>query len=404
MKDSYECNDVDKYQEETAMSTLKHALQHHLFTNDSATYRDYLQQLAERAEVGLDGVRPWDMTVHNDRLWRRIISEGSLGAGEAYMDGWWDCKALDEFFARIIRAGIDREVISLGNLRLVLSAKLQNLQTPQRAISVAHKHYDLSTELYRAMLDERMIYSCGYWHSASSLDEAQEAKLSLICRKLGLEPGMRLLDIGCGWGGAARYAAENFGVRVTGITVSEEQHRMAEKICQGLPVEILVADYRALEGQFDRIMSIGMFEHVGYKNYRTYFQKALDLLTPDGLFLLHTIGSNRSGSITDPWIEKYIFPNSMLPSAAQITRALEGLFVIEDWHGFGADYDRTLMSWHANLERNWNKLDAVFDERFHRMWTYYLMGSAGTFRARSNQLWQLLLSPKGIPGGWKTVR
>ena len=302
MKDSYECNDVDKYQEETAMSTLKHALQHHLFTNDSATYRHYLQHLAERADVGLDGVRPWDMTVHNDRLWRRIISEGSLGAGEAYMDGWWDCKALDEFFARIIRAGIDREVISLGNLRLVLSAKLQNLQTPQRAISVAHKHYDLSTELYRAMLDERMIYSCGYWDSASSLDEAQEAKLSLICRKLGLEPGMRLLDIGCGWGGAARYAAENFGVRVTGITVSEEQHRMAEKICQGLPVEILVADYRALEGQFDRIMSIGMFEHVGYKNYSTYFRKVLDLLTPDGLFLLHTIGSNRSRSTTDPWI------------------------------------------------------------------------------------------------------
>lgn len=386
------------------MSTLRHALQHHLFPNDSATYREYLQHLATGADVAFDGVRPWDMMVHDDRLWRRIVSEGSLGAGEAYMDGWWDCRSLDEFFARILRAGIDREVISINNLRLVLSARLQNLQTPQRAASVAHRHYDLSTDLYRAMLDKRMIYSCGYWTSASNLDEAQEAKLSLVCRKLGLEPGMRLLDIGCGWGGAARYAAENFGVEVTGITVSQEQHRIAEETCRGLPVNIQVADYRTLNGQFDRIMSIGMFEHVGYKNYRTYFRKALDLLTPDGLFLLHTIGSNRSRSITDPWIEKYIFPNSMLPSAVQITRALEGSFVIEDWHGFGVDYDRTLMSWHQNLERNWSSLDANFDKRFRRMWTYYLLCSAGAFRARSNQLWQLLLSPNGVPGGWKTVR
>ncbi|MGQ7846028.1 cyclopropane fatty acyl phospholipid synthase [Granulosicoccus sp. 3-233] len=386
------------------MSTLRHALQQHLFTSDSATYRDYLQQLAERADIGLEGVRPWDMTVHNDGLWRRIVSEGSLGAGEAYMDGWWDCRALDELFARILRAGIDREMVSLNNLRLVLSARLQNLQTPRRAVSVAHKHYDLSSELYRAMLDNRMIYSCGYWHQATSLDEAQEAKLSLVCRKLDLQPGMRLLDIGCGWGGAARYAAENFGVQVTGITVSHEQARVAEATCEGLPVEIRVADYRTMDGQFDRIMSIGMFEHVGYKNYRTYFRKALNLLSPDGLFLLHTIGSNLSRSITDPWIEKYIFPNSMLPSAVQITRALEGLFVIEDWHGFGADYDRTLMSWHANLQGNWTRLSPSFDERFRRMWTYYLLCSAGAFRARSNQLWQWLLSPKGIPGGWKTVR
>ncbi len=386
------------------MSTLRHALQHHLFPNDFATYRDYLQQLAAGADVEFNGIRPWDMMVHDERLWRRIVSQGSLGAGEAYMDGWWDCKRLDELFARLIRAGIDREVISINNLRLVLSAKLQNLQTPQRARSVAHRHYDLSTDLYRAMLDKRMIYSCGYWESASSLDEAQEAKLSLVCRKLGLEPGMRLLDIGCGWGGAARYAAENFGVEVTGITVSQEQHRIAEETCRGLPVDIQVTDYRTLSGQYDRIMSIGMFEHVGYKNYKTYFSKALDLLTPDGLFLLHTIGTNRSGSITDPWIEKYIFPNSMLPSAAQITRALEGLFVIEDWHGFGVDYDRTLMAWHQNLQRRWSSLDAAFDRRFRRMWNYYLMCSAGAFRARSNQLWQLLLSPKGIPGGWKTVR
>jgi cyclopropane-fatty-acyl-phospholipid synthase len=332
------------------------------------------------------------------------MSNGSLGAGEAYMDGWWDCARLDMLFDRILRSGVDRAVQSIGDLQLILSARLQNMQTPARADAVAHTHYNLSPELYRAMLDTRMIYSCGYWPEASDLDQAQEAKLHLICRKLELQPGMTLLDIGCGWGGAAKFAAENYGVSVTGITVSSEQARIAVNTCRGLPIEILVSDYRSLTGQFDRIMSIGMFEHVGYKNYRTYFRIARELLNPEGLFLLHTIGSNTSNLSTDTWIEKYIFPNSMLPSPAQVTKAIESFFVIEDWHNFGADYDRTLMCWHNNITGAWQDLSANYDERFQRMWQYYLMSSAGSFRSRTNQLWQILLSPSGLPGGWTSVR
>ena len=386
------------------MTTLRFALQHRFLHNDSATYREYLQRLADRADVRFDGSRPWDMKIHDERLWHRIVSDGSLGLGEAYMDGWWDCAALDDFFTHVLRSGIEREVRSLGSIQLMLKAKLQNLQTPRRATDVAHRHYDLSLDLYRSMLDKQLIYSCGYWNTATDLDMAQEAKLSLICRKLALEPGMRILDIGCGWGGAARYAAETYGVTVKGITISEEQAHIARQTCAGLPVDIEVQDYRSLSGKYDRIMSIGMFEHVGYKNYRTYFEKARELLKPDGLFLLHTIGSNTSRRITDAWIEKYIFPNSMLPSAAQITQALENRFVIEDWHNFGPDYDKTLMCWHANFERQWTSLSGSFDERFRRMWNYYLLSSAATFRVRSSQLWQVLLSPRGIPGGWKTVR
>jgi len=367
-------------------------------------YRDHLSAIAAQADIQFNGDRPWDLIIHDDRTYQRILSNGSLGAGEAYMDGWWDCERLDMLFDRILRFQVNRSFQSINDLQLVLSARLQNLQKPARAGAVARTHYDLSPELYLAMLDKRMIYSCGYWPNAQDLDQAQEAKLDLICRKLGLQAGMTLLDIGCGWGGAARFAAQNYGVSVTGITISSEQARIAVDTCQGLPVKIIVGDYRSLTGHFDRIMSIGMFEHVGYKNYRTYFKIARKLLDPEGLFLLHTIGSNESNLSTDTWIEKYIFPNSMLPSPAQITAAIESYFVMEDWHNFGADYDRTLMSWHDNIERAWNRLPVNYDERFRRMWRYYLLSSAGSFRSRDNQLWQILLSPNGLSDGWTSVR
>jgi len=249
-----------------------------------------------------------------------------------------------------------------------------------------------------------MIYSCGYWQDATTLDAAQEAKLDLVCRKLGLAPGMRVLDIGCGWGGTAKFAAERYGVSVVGATVSAEQARHARTLCAGLDVEILLEDYRALRGTFDRVLSIGMFEHVGVKNYATFMRAVRARLADDGLFLLHTIGANRSTRKNDPWTERYIFPNSMLPSARQIAAAVEGVFVLEDWHGFGPDYDRTLMAWHANVERAWPDLPARYDERFRRMWRYFLLSSAGGFRARQNQLWQLVLSPHGVPGGYRAPR
>jgi len=237
-----------------------------------------------------------------------------------------------------------------------------------------------------------------------TLDDAQEAKLELICRKLGLQTGMKLLDIGCGWGSLATYAAERYGVEVVGITVSSEQVDMARKLCAGMPVEIRLQDYRDVNEQFDRIVSVGMFEHVGYKNYRTYMQVVRRCLNDEGLMLLHTIGGNRPTRSVDPWIDKYIFPNGMLPSIGQLGRAIEGLFVMEDWHNFSADYDRTLMEWSRNLEANWGRLKNDYDERFHRMWKYYLLLCAGAFRARGNQLWQIVLSPKGVIGGLTSVR
>ena len=366
--------------------------------------RKRAEALLAFAGVRIAGGRPWDITVHDERLFSRVMAEGSLGLGESYMDGWWDSDRLDEFFHRVLSADLETRIVPWKDLLGVAWAQLMNLQRPGRAFIVGRRHYDLGNELFARMLDGRLIYSCGYWKDAATLDAAQEAKLDLVCRKLGLRPGMRLLDIGCGWGGTARFAAERYGVSVVGITVSAEQAALARQACRGLDIEIRVQDYRALEGIFDRVVSIGMFEHVGVKNYRTYFEVVRRHLAEDGLFLLHTIGSNRSLRKNDPWTERYIFPNSMLPSARQIAAALEGVFVLEDWHGFGPDYDRTLMAWHANVERHWPELAGRYDERFHRMWTYFLLSSAGGFRARKNQLWQLVLSPRGVPGGYRAPR
>jgi cyclopropane-fatty-acyl-phospholipid synthase len=281
---------------------------------------------------------------------------------------------------------------------------LLNLQRRSRAFQIGERHYDIGHDLFSHMLDKRLIYSCGYWKNASTLDEAQEAKLDLVCRKLHLTPGMRVLDIGCGWGGTAKFAAERYGVEVVGVTVSEEQANFAKELCRGSPVEIRLQDYRDVVGTFDRVLSLGMFEHVGPKNYLTFMSIARNSLADTGLFLLHTIGRNRSGSTTDPWLERYIFPNSMLPSARQICGAIEGSFVLEDWHNFGADYDKTLLNWCDKFDENWDALKRHYDQRFYRMWKYYLLSSAGAFRARKSQLWQLVLSPQGVPGGYRSPR
>lgn len=365
------------------------------------SFQRRIESLLEGADVDIDGNRPWDLQVKNPHLFQRVLAKGSLGFGEAYMDGWWSSESVDQLLTRLIRAGIDRQVGSLVVMYDALRAKLSNRQSRRRSYQVGEQHYNIGNDLYQAMLDRRMIYSCGYWQDATSLDQAQEDKLDLTCRKLLLQKGQRVLDIGCGWGGTARFMAERYQVEVVGVTISKAQAEFARYNCAGLPVEIRLQDYRELGGHFDRIISIGMFEHVGPKNYRTYFNKVADLLSEEGLFLLHTIGSNRSALRTDPWIERYIFPNGVLPSPAQITRAIEGRFVLEDWHSFGADYDRTLMAWHDNFNNAWPELSGRYDDRFRRMWNYYLNCSAASFRARENQLWQLVLSPKGVPGGWR---
>ncbi|GAB3092208.1 cyclopropane fatty acyl phospholipid synthase [Lysobacter terrae] len=368
--------------------------------------RHRLERLLALADVRIDGDRDWDLQMHDPRVPARLLAQGSLGLGESYMDGGWDTRSLDGLLFRLLDAHIDERVHGIAAVLDGLRAQLFNLQTRGRSFIVGERHYDLGNDLYAAMLGSRLVYSCGYWREARTLDEAQEAKLDLICRKLGLQAGMRVLDIGCGWGEALKFAAERYGVSGVGVTVSREQADFARQLCNGQPVEIRVQDYRLLPERgekFDRIFSIGMFEHVGVKNYRRYFEVARDCLAEDGLFLLHSIGNNVSQHYTDPWIARYIFPNSMLPSAAQIARAVEGLFVIEDWHGFGPDYDRTLQAWRANIEAAWQRLPA-YDERFRRMWRFYLAGSMASFRARRIQLWQLVLSPRGLRGGYDAPR
>jgi cyclopropane-fatty-acyl-phospholipid synthase len=369
-------------------------------------YKILAEDILDLAGIKINGSHPWDITVHNDGFYRRAITEGELGIGESYMEGWWDCPEIDQLICLITKAGLEKKIRQKLSIVLrLLKSRIFNLQSKRRAFEVGEKHYDLGNDLFRNMLDPRMNYSCGYWKEATGLNQAQEDKLRLICSKLGLKPGMSVLDIGCGWGAFGKYAAENYGVTVTGITVSKEQVELGRNLCHGLPVDIVLMDYRDIKGKFDRIVSVGMIEHVGYKNYRTFFETASDCLAGNGLFLLQTIGSSFTQKSIDLWTDKYIFPNGMLPSVRQLAEASEGIFIIEDWHSFGADYDRTLMAWYRNFEENWDKIKNAYSERFYRMWKYFLLSSAGAFRSGNrNQLWQIVFSKNSFPGGYCSVR
>ena len=373
---------------------------------------DTIRTLLSSAGVNTNGQGDADIQVKHPDFYKRVLREGALGFGEAYMDGWWEVKKLDELCYKLLHASLEEKIKNMKYFVHYLEAMLINTGKKSKAFEVGEKHYDLGNTLFQKMLDKRMAYSCGYWKDAKNLDEAQEAKLSLICRKLNLKPGMKVLDIGCGWGSFVKYAAENYDLEVIGITVSREQVEYATADCKGLNVTVRLMDYRDLNDKdllgkdmlFDRVVSVGMFEHVGYKNYSTFMTTVHDLLKENGLFLLHTIGSNKSVVASDPWSNKYIFPNSHVPSIKQIGGAIENIFVMEDWHSFGAYYDKTLMAWFENFDSNWNELKSDYDERFYRMWKYYLLSAAGSFRARNVQLWQVVLSKNGIPNGYQAVR
>jgi cyclopropane-fatty-acyl-phospholipid synthase len=356
-----------------------------------------VRRLLESAEIEVGGGRPYDIQVHDPEFYTRALRDGRLGVGESYLDGQWDAPAVDQFIDKLLRARLNERVQDWQAIVFVAAAKAFNLQNGVRAFRAVEHHYDIGNDLYQAMLGETLSYTCAFWQNATTLDEAQRAKLELVCDKLDLQPGMRVLELGCGWGTFAKFAAENYGVEVTGYTVSKEQVALGTELCRGLPVELRLQDYREARGSFDRVVSIGMMEHVGHKNHRAYFETVDRCLKPEGLAFVHTIGGNVSDTLIDSFFHKYLFPNALIPSLSQLATAAEGLFVIEDVHNIGPHYDPTLMAWHRNFEAAWDTLRGRYDERFHRLWRFYLLSSAGSFRARFTQLFQIVLSRPGTP-------
>ena len=365
------------------------------------------QDIIARANVNLNGNDPWDIQVLDSRAYDFVLNRGTLGFGEAYVEGFWECQDLTELMSRFVTANLCNGLSWRAALSLTaraLASRIINLQSIQRSTLVGEKHYDIGMDVYSAMLDKQLCYSCGYWEHAQDLDDAQTAKLELICQKLKLEPGMTVLDVGCGWGSLSAYMAKHYKVKVTGITISNEQAKFAKEYCKNLPVDIQVIDYRKIRGQFDRIVSVGMFEHVGNKNYASFFQTMNNLIDPNGLFLLHTIGTGKKDTSMDPWIEKYIFPNGELPSLPHVSNALTPTFRVEDLHNFGGDYETTLIAWWENFLKAWPELSERYDERFLRTWRYYLLSCAGFFRSGKGQLWQFVLKPSSSREIYRSVR
>src|SRR3989344_1849420 len=366
--------------------------------------KQIIKELLDSAGIKINGDKPWDIQVHNEGLYSRVLSGGSLALGESYMDGWWDVEKLDQFFYKISMAKSETKVKPLKLIVPFVKANLLNMQSKSKSKHVAQQHYDLGNDFYENMLDKRMQYTCAYWKNAKTLDQAQEAKLDLVCRKTKLKKGDRVLELGGGWGGFAKYAAQKYGCHVTSYNISEEQVKYARELCKGLPVQIILGDYRESKGKYDKVISIGMCEHVGYKNYKKFMQLAYDCLDKGGIFFVHTIASNKSVKSCEPWFDKYIFPHGMLPSVEQLGKAMDKLFILEDWHNFGTYYDKTLMEWYKNFDKNWYKFQKQYGDRFYRMWKYYLLSLPGTFRARGIQLWQIVLSKDGVPGGYESER
>ncbi len=358
-----------------------------------------LEVVAAAADVRFDGARPWDLQVHDSGLYSDLLRRGSLALGEGYVKGCWDCEQLDQLIARLLRAQANRPLSWQASLRLLgqwLSDQIQNPQGLERAFHVGRQHYDIDQRVYAATLDSRLVYSCGYWQWATNLEQAQLHKLERICQKLQLKPGQRLLDVGCGWGALAAHAAEHHGVEVVGITVSAAQCLWIRERFAHLPIQVELCDYRSLPALFDkpfeRIVSVGMFEHVGPRNHELFFRCLRQLLDVDGLMLLHTIGHAARRGGTDPWIDAYVFPGGRLPSAPELIQASCAHLRLEDWENFGADYVKTLRAWWQNFAVNWPQLQGEFGQDFYRFWRYYLLSCAGYFQSGQGQLWQVVMS------------
>ncbi len=354
---------------------------------------------------GDDGRQTWGLQISDSAVRRRIQRLGIVALGETYEQGHWQCDNLEDFMYQVFTGSpLTLSLAAWSKLLLAaLDQRLFNRQNGRGAFNIGLKHYDLGNDLFRCMLDSSMTYTSGYWAHATTLDEAQKAKLDLICRKLNLRPGQRVLDIGCGWGNFAHFAATNYGAHVTGLTVSQEQARFAQERCRDLPVEIRLQDYRTFRESFDHVVSIEMIEAVGRKNLPAYFKTIDSVLKNDGLAVVQVISGDTLSSTSDRgldqyilWLVKYIFPDGYLPKQHELVPPRSTQLAIEDWHRFHDDYPKTLRAWSDRFNQNWRQLAAQYDDAFHRRWNFYLSGCAAAFRAGLVSVSQLTYR-KGTP-------
>ena len=338
---------------------------------------------------------------HHESALHRAQRGGIYAIGEAYIAGLWTTDRLDDFIFKLLTTPQPKpSLFAQAKMFIhVMDRYLFNRHNGRRAFNIGTQHYDLGNDLFRAMLDPSMTYTSGYWAQASTLAAAQEAKLDLLCRKLDLRPGMSVLDIGCGWGNFARYAAEHYGVHVTGVTVSQQQAEEARRRCVGLSVEIRLQDYRAVTETFDRVVSIEMIEAVGRKNLPTFYRVVEDRLNDDGIFVLQAITGDTWSRTSDRrldeyslWLVTYIFPDGYLPTQRELSGCGSTSLRIEDWQSFGQDYDRTLLAWADNFANHWDELKNRYDEAFRRRWEFYLCGCAAAFRANRFDVCQIVYS------------
>ncbi len=349
---------------------------------------------------------PIRLRLADARTARAIGASPVLGAGEAYMDGRLgfergDILALLDLVTSNLRWSRSNalRVKLWGRQRLM--ARWAELNERRRARRNAAHHYDLADRLYDLFLDAERQYSCAYFEEdnrgpSSDLDRAQRDKMALIARKLRLQPGMRVLDIGCGWGGLSRHLAAHHGVEVTGITLSSAQHAHAVAQAEALGLSGLdyrLEDYRDIKDRFDRIVSVGMFEHVGRPHYAAFFDRVADLLDPSGVALVHTIGRAGGPGATDPFTARYIFPGGYTPALSEIAPHVERAFLwLADLEVWRLHYAWTLEHWLARCRARRSEIEALYDARFFRMWEFYLAGAIMAFRHDDHCVFQLLMA------------
>lgn len=354
-----------------------------------------ISNLLEKMDIQVGGNRAWDIQIHSPDFARRVMTMGGLGLGDSYIEGDWDANSVDSFINHILRARLDKEIKSFGMSISSLKSRFHSLAKGQKPWKFQDVLRNLPNEFFEAILGTNMSFTSGYWAAgAKTLEEAQQARRDMTCKKLNLKQGMRLLDAGSGWGGFSAFAAEHYGVECVCISSFKGQHEWASQHYAHLPIEFVQNESLMLDGMFDCIVSIDRFEHLPQKNYRVYLEMGDRILEEDGLLLLQSTGKNERRLNGKHWFDTHILQNNSLPTIAQIAGATNGLFVMEDMHNFGSDYDKTLMAWYQNFEAAWPALQKQykFDEKLYRTWKYYLLSSAGAYRANDLQQWQCIFS------------